>query len=424
MNQIQDREVSPNPESERGSKTLEQWYRHFARQNNHVDIAKWPNPRTWEGASWTLIVGWMWADTCRFLSRCREVYSEVRAFGGVISREYGVPRWRQVAQLCYLAFGLGIPLKHYRGYQLFKPERWKRVDAFLYEQGTLQRECIARSFPDEKNVLRDKLEFYRYCRSHDIPTPEVLAAFEDGRVIFPEDGMPQFPEKDLLVKDLRGGQGEGIEKYAFDEEGTWKREQPSRGPEALMEHFAQRSAEENGIIVQPVVHNHDDWQPFTSGALATVRIVTARSNEGEITPIGAALRMPTGDAVVDNFSAGGIASPIDVSTGRLGPAVTSVPREGRFEMDRHPDTGDLLAGSVLPEWGCLVDVVMGVHSCFQSIFVGWDVAYTGHGFRVIEGNLHWSSRLMEAPSTTPLSETSYPQLYEMWMREIIDTDSL
>lgn len=71
-----------------------------------------------------------------------------------------------------------------------------------------------------------------------------------------------------------------------------------------------------------------------------------------------------------------------------------------------------------------MDIVTDVHSCFRSIFVGWDVANTEEGFRVVEGNLHWSSRLKEAPSMTPLSETSYPQLYDGWMREIVHTDNL
>lgn len=305
ISETQDRDVILGPSSESGGEILKRWYRYFARQNNHADIAKWQNPRAWDGASWKLILGWVWADMCRFLRRCHEIYSEVRAFGGVISREYGVSRWRQVAQLCYLAFGLGIPLKHYRGYQLFKPERWKRVDEFLYEQGMLQRECIAHSFPVEESALRDKLEFYRYCRSHDIPTLEVLAAFEEGRVIFPKDGTPRFPEQDLLVKELRGGQGKGIEKYTFEVgASTWERRQKSYGADALVKYFLQRSTGENDLIVQPVVHNHDDWQPFTLGALSTVRIVTAQSREGEITPIGAAFRMPTGDAVVGDSPPG------------------------------------------------------------------------------------------------------------------------
>ncbi len=107
----------------------------------------------------------------------------------------------------------------------------------------------------------------------------------------------------------------------------------------------------------------------TGGQDVATAVSFAREHGLDLSVRGGA-HQQAGDAVVDNFSAGGIASPIDISTGRLGPAVTSVPREGRFEMDRHPDTGYLLAGSALPEWDCLADVVMGVHSRFQSIFVG------------------------------------------------------
>lgn len=163
----------------------------------------------------------------------------------------------------------------------------------------------------------------------------------------------------------------------------------------MIEQFAQQSADDDGLVLQPVIRNHSDWQSFTSGGLATARVVTARRPKGGIFPIGAALRMPTGNAVKDNFSAGGIASPIEVKTGQLGEATTAVPRNGRFELDSHPDTGHPLRGSELPKWDKLLNFVLDVHSHFKSIFVGWDVSYTTEGFQVIEGNLHWGTRLLE-----------------------------
>jgi hypothetical protein len=129
--------------------------------------------------------------------------------------------------------------------------------------------------------------------------------------------------------------------------------------------------------------------------------------------------MPTGDSVKDNFSAGGIASPIDVETGKLGKATTAVPRDGRFEVNRHPDTGHPLAGSELPKWEELLNFVLDVHSYFESIFVGWDVSYTAEGFQVIEGNLHWGTRLIEGLSGQPIENTPYPHLYDVWMKELI-----
>jgi hypothetical protein len=259
---------------------LEEWYNCFSRKTNHNDIAKWSNPRDWDGASWKLIAGWVWSDFQRFVYRCSQVHSEYQKLGDLLKQKYGVSRIRQLTQLCYLAFGLGIPLKHYRAYQLFKPERWELVDQFLYEHGTLQRECISRSFPEEESILRNKLKFNKYCRKRKIPTPKVTAAFDEGRLVFPKRDAPKFPKQDLIVKELRGGQGRGVEKVEYNEEGGWEVGDKSYGREALVEHFAQRSAGNDGLLLQPAIRNHGDWRSFTSGGLSTVRVVTARRPEG------------------------------------------------------------------------------------------------------------------------------------------------
>lgn len=405
-------------------RSLEQWYKYFSSQNNHPDIAKWPNPRNWEGASWKLIAGWLWSDTRRFIDRCSQIRSELRQFGGLIQQQYGVSRGRQFRQLSYLAFSLGIPLKHYRGYQLFKPERWKLVDDFLYEQGALQRECIARTYPKEEETLRDKLKFALHCKAHSIPTPDVLAVFDRGKMIYPEAPDLNLPGEDLFVKELRGGQGRGIEKISYKGPDSWRFSESTGhlSKDELINRLISQSDRAEGVLVQPVVRNHDDWLAFTPGGLATARIVTGRGQKGEIIPIGASLRMPTGDAVKDNFSAGGIASSIDIESGQLGRAITAVPIEGRFEFDTHPDTGHQLSGGQILKWDDLLSFVSEVHSHFQSVFVGWDVSYTRNGFQVIEGNLHWGSRLLEAPSQQLISDSIYPYLYDVWMSEVIDAD--
>ena len=67
--------------------------------------------------------------------------------------------------------------------------------------------------------------------------------------------------------------------------------------------------------------NHPDLSDVNNGALATVRVVAARNESGGYEATDAAFRMAIGsNHTVDNFHAGGIASAVDMETGRLGPA--------------------------------------------------------------------------------------------------------
>src|SRR5207237_5287230 len=72
-------------------------------------------------------------------------------------------------------------------------------------------------------------------------------------------------------------------------------------------------------IVQPRVTNHPALADLSNGALATVRILTCRNENGGFEATDAAFRMATGiNDVVDNFHAGGNAAAVDGATGELG----------------------------------------------------------------------------------------------------------
>ena len=67
--------------------------------------------------------------------------------------------------------------------------------------------------PSEADPIVDKLAFYELCKTHGIPTPEVLAAFAPtGKLMDFRSGLP--PQHDLFVK-ARTGQG-GLVPSVFD----------------------------------------------------------------------------------------------------------------------------------------------------------------------------------------------------------------
>jgi hypothetical protein len=171
----------------------------------------------------------------------------------------------------------------------------------------------------------------------------------------------------------------------------------------------RKDAKPRPYMIQKELKNHDLMERFTNGALCTVRIVTARAVGGKPQVIIAVLRMPVGNSSVDNFSAGGLASPIDLETGRLGRAVYKDPRKP--DADAHPDSGERIAGETLPFWDAMLALCLKAHCCFPNVAtVGWDVAVTTDGPKLIEANPSWGVDVVQMAHGKPLGMTIWPEL--------------
>ena len=90
------------------------------------------------------------------------------------------------------------------------------------------------------------------------------------------------------------------------------------------------------------------------------------------------------------MSAGAIACPVDLETGRLGMGCIPKSHE-RLEEDRffasHPDTGCMLEGKIIPDWERLKREITALTNRFPYLnYIAWDILLTEEGFCVIEGN--------------------------------------
>lgn len=105
-----------------------------------------------------------------------------------------------------------LPSEYYV-YGLWQADRSINIDNYLYdiEAPRLFKVLNRCSQPDP---IVDKLAFYELCNSHNIPTPEILAAFAPtGKLIdFPSSAPPRH---DLFVK-ARTGTGLGAERLRWD----------------------------------------------------------------------------------------------------------------------------------------------------------------------------------------------------------------
>ena len=149
-----------------------------------------------------------------------------------------------------------LPSEYY-DYELWHPDRRMNIDNYLYnnEAPRLFKVLNRRSPIDP---ILDKLAFYELCKTHGIPSPEVLAVFApSGKLIDFRSDLP--PQHDLFVKARTGLGGLGVERFRWDQVLF----QSNRGcrlrPEDLGDYLVNRARTENlTLLVQPALSNHPD----------------------------------------------------------------------------------------------------------------------------------------------------------------------
>lgn len=372
----------------------------------------------WERASWRTKLWWMRQWLRRVPTVVRDARRAVQQHGRHVADAHGVSQSRQFVQQCYFALRYDTSPLSYYTYRVYRPERWARADTLPYDSWTSHGRMIrvlnlrTGASPNERAALDDKRQFSARCAQHNLPTPSVLASFDDGTACGPCASPADLPPADLFAKPRDGKQGRGAAKYVYAGQGCWTNADTTYDAAGLMNRLKRRS-EGEPLLLQRALRNASSWRPFTSGSLATVRLMTGRLPGGSILPFGAKLRMPTGNAIVDNTSAGGIASQINLQSGLLGPAVSVKPVNGRFTHELHPDTEHPLPGAALPHWSNVVDLGCRAHDAFDIVTIAWDIALTPDGLTLLEGNCSWSAHPLLVPE---IRLRRYARVYDAWMR--------
>lgn len=365
------------------------------------------------------VIGWIW-DDARYLSRLGvNILLQLRAFGSMMKEKHGVSFWDQFKRMSYLAFILHVDPTNLRGRRLYLPQSWQFVDNYTYQHDKSQYLLAEQSYPDEIEIFEDKFLFFQFCQKNGISTPHIFGIFEKGQITCPGRETFDLPREDLFVKLLRGKAGQGIRKFNW----TGNTFKDIRGKEYSTKEllaYLKEESHRSALVLQNVMVIHPAWSGFTSGALATCRIVTAKlPDEDSIIPLFASLRMPVGHTILDNFSKGGYYSGINLQTAEMSIGAGLKPVNRSFQFSEHPETGKKIEGTLLPYWKDILAFTIGVHSKLNTIFVGWDVSLAEDGPVLIEGNIGWASRSYECPNLKPLKETVYPVLYEKWLEKFM-----
>ena len=174
----------------------------------------------------------------------------------------------------------------------------------------------------------------------------------------------------LIGKPLEGSSGAGIQKYT---ESDWE-----AGPEAFL---AKLKADGIGIL-EEIVIQHPKMASLCPTSVNTCRIATLLGDKQQGI-VYAFLRIGNGK-VMDNVDCGGMASRINIETGKL--CTVGADKQGNTFI-KHPMTDTSIIGFQIPFWEEAKKMCMeAAMKIPQMRCIAWDVAITDKVPTFIEGN--------------------------------------
>lgn len=257
--------------------------------------------------------------------------------------------------------------------------------------------------------LGNKLTFHNACRAHMLPHPEIYAVARDSGIAVykvPEDGLLAFKPT-----GGEGGRGFGLIDFRGGDSDREARFQ------ALV--AARMKGRTGSWMIQRKLDTHPELRAIGLSALLTARISTMLNEQGEPEVVTSVMRLPAdGSSLVDNIKSGGLMAPIDLETGLLGPGCVG---RGVGEASHHPASGAAIEGLRVPYLQEAVALALRAHAdAFPDYtLVGWDVAITGEGPYLLEGNGKPCMIVAQRAPRKGLGETRFGQLVRFHLRRAL-----
>ncbi|HVJ40989.1 MAG TPA: sugar-transfer associated ATP-grasp domain-containing protein [Dongiaceae bacterium] len=333
---------------------------------------------------------------------------------GRVSKATGIARRFQFFDIIRMTWPHRFHGQIYYMFELYRPEEKARRGEYLTRWETknglirlLRQQFIDKSVA--RSNMRDKVAFTVSLAKHGLPGIPIIASFDRGKPT-PAEIDPKLLRQDLFTK-LRAGkgaQGAGLIRYLGDDRYRYgSREFDCAG---LLQQLAKQSERAN-LILLPRLTNHPDIAGLAVETLMAVRTFSMINERGQPEVVFAMLRVlgklePTWHSRVEWAAA------IDLETGELGLLAGDVPEEFTRRYTHHPFTGYPVQGVILPYWQEVKATALAVHRqlAMDRFVVGWDIAVTPTGPRVLEGNVLPDVTFPQRVGHRPFGQTRYGEI--------------
>lgn len=253
-------------------------------------------------------------------------------------------------------------------------------------------------------ITADKFYFNVFLEKFGIPTPPLYCYIKDKRVLYcdaqfeidlQQDTIQQLRQlfshdMDAFCKPSSGQLGNGIFALKVQDSKIY-----ADGNLISFDKLIETLLSAN-YLVQKRIYQHPKMNTFCDSTINSIRLQTVMTEDGEVIPFGAGLRMGRKGSSVDNWAKGGVFVGIDMEKGKLMEIGFLKPRYGTSTKE-HPDTHVVFKDFEVPYYKEAEKMAVELHKrLYRCHSVGWDIAITEEGPVFIEGNGWWEISLIQA----------------------------
>ncbi len=379
-------------------------------------IAKRYNPH-WDNGKWRYISSIMYFYMLLLwpLRALLMIAEQTARYGARARATAGLSLYRQILDQLVIAFKYNSSPVIYYLFKLFDTEQLSYAPYYLLNDSFLAIVAMLNNYEID-DAVDDKLVFNDLLRKAGYPVVSDISIFENGAARSLDGSHHNIPAADFIIKPRTGKEGKGLLRFELNESGNFACSDGSVYERDDLFDYLSRESYKTALLVQARLKNHPSLSGLTVKGFSTARIVTGINVNGETEIIIAVFKMQTGDSVADNFAAGGIASPICLESGELGAATSKDVMGGT--IIKHPSTGVVIQGTILPYWQEALAMVTSAHEMFKKFkLLGWDVGFSEFGPVILEANRNLDIVLSQKPGSRPIGSTRFAGLCREWLND-------